>query len=77
VVDHVPEPAGCTFTHRWVLGGVAVQATGQLALTYLPAMNELFGTAPIPAAAWLRIFALALLASFVVAIDKRLRHSAL
>ncbi|MEP7192236.1 MAG: cation transporting ATPase C-terminal domain-containing protein, partial [Actinomycetota bacterium] len=65
------------FSNDWVLGGVTVQAAGELALTYLPAMNELFRTAPIPAEAWLRIIVLALLSSFVVAIDKRLRHSAL
>ncbi|HZW43029.1 MAG TPA: cation-transporting P-type ATPase [Dermatophilaceae bacterium] len=65
------------FSNRWILGGVAVQAAGQLAITYLPVMNELFRTAPIPSEAWLRILAVALLASFVVAVDKRLRHSAM
>jgi cation-transporting P-type ATPase F len=65
------------FSNHWILGGVAVQAAGQLAITYLPAMNTLFRTATIPAEAWLRILAVALLSSFVVAIDKRLRHSAM
>ncbi|MBE3074423.1 MAG: HAD-IC family P-type ATPase [Actinobacteria bacterium] len=65
------------FSNRWILGGVAVQAAGQLAITYLPAMNVLFRTAPIPAEAWLRILVVALLASLVVAVDKRLRHSAM
>jgi len=63
------------FSNRWILGGVGIQAVGQLAITYLPAMNTLFRTAPIPAEAWLRILAVALLASLVVAVDKRLRHS--
>ncbi len=63
------------FSNRWVLVGVACQAIGQLAITYLPAMNELFGTAPIPGAAWLRILAVALLASLVVGFDKRLRRT--
>jgi cation-transporting ATPase F len=63
--------------NRWMLGGVAIQTAAQLAITYLPAMNELFRTAPIPAEAWLRILAVALLASLVVAVDKRLRHSAM
>ena len=62
------------FSNRWILGGVAIQAAGQLAITYLPAMNTLFRTAPIPSDAWLRILAVALLASIVVAIDKRLRR---
>ena len=65
------------FSNRWMLGGVAVQAAGQFAITYLPVMNELFRTAPIPSEAWLRILAVALVASLVVAVDKRLRHSAM
>lgn len=62
------------FGNRWLLLGVAVQSAGQLALTYVPVMNELFHTAPISIDAWLRIFGLALLASLAVAIDKRLRR---
>ncbi len=65
------------FSNRLLLVGVAVQAAGQLALTYLSAMNTLFDTAPIPADAWLRILGVALAASVIVAIDKRLRRSAL
>ena len=38
------------FSNTWVLGGVAVQVVAQAAITYLPVMNQLFGTAPIPAA---------------------------
>jgi cation-transporting ATPase F len=64
------------FSNRWILGGVTVQAIGQLAITYIPAMNSMFHTAPIDAAAWLRIFALALLASIVVGTDKWLRRRA-
>ncbi len=62
------------FGNRWLLTGVAVQAAAQLALTYLPAMNALFHTAPIPVAAWLRIFAVAVAATAVVELDKRWRH---
>jgi len=60
-------------SNRWILGGVALQALGQLAITYLPAMNAVFATAPIVGDAWLRIGAVAVVASIVVAIDKRLR----
>ena len=63
------------FTNRWIIVGVAVQAVAQLAITYLPVMNELFRTAPIAPEAWLRILAVALLTSLVVAVDKRLRPS--
>ena len=62
------------FSNRWVLGGVTVQAAAQLAITYLPAMNSVFGTAPIDAGAWLRILAIATTAAVVVAIDKRVRR---
>ena len=62
------------FSNRWIIVGVATQAVGQLAITYLPAMNTMFGTAPIDAPAWLRIFAIASTTSVVVAIDKRLRR---
>jgi cation-transporting ATPase F len=64
------------FSNPWVTAGVTVQAVGQLAITYLPGMNTLFGTAPIGAGVWLRILAIAAAASIVVAIDKRLRRPA-
>ncbi len=64
-------------TNRWLLAGVTAQAVGQLAITYLPFMNQLFSTAPIPPEAWLRILGVALLASLVVAVDKKLRRSAM
>jgi magnesium-transporting ATPase (P-type) len=34
------------FSNRWVILGVSVQVVGQLAITYLPAMNAVFGTTP-------------------------------
>nr|NLI51721.1 HAD-IC family P-type ATPase [Propionibacterium sp.] len=61
------------FSNRWILGGVAVQALAQVAITYLPVMNRAFSTAPISCAAWLRILAAAVLVSLVVAVDKRVR----
>lgn len=63
------------FTNHWILAGVGVQALGQLAITYLPAMNTLFGTEPLGTGAWLRILAIAVAASLVVAADKRWRRS--
>jgi cation-transporting ATPase F len=62
------------FSNKWIIVGVTVQAIGQVTLTYLPAMNHLFHTAPISGQAWLRILAIAAAASIVVAIDKRLRQ---
>ncbi|WP_280459440.1 cation-transporting P-type ATPase [Nocardia carnea] len=60
-------------SNRWLIAGVALQALGQLAITYLPAMHAIFGTAPIGGRTWLYICAIALIVSFVVAADKRLR----
>ncbi len=59
------------FTNKWLLVGVAVQALGQLAFTYLPAMNTLFQTEPLGAQTWGRIFLVATVATLVVALDKR------
>lgn len=62
------------FTNRWIVVGVTAQLFGQLAITYLPAMNSVFATAPISAGAWLRICAVAGAISGVVAVDKLLRR---
>ena len=62
------------FSNRWIILGVTAQAIAQLAITYLPAMNAVFDTAPIGFGAWSRIFAIAVAAGVVVGIDKRLRR---
>ncbi|EID55061.1 cation-transporting P-type ATPase [Saccharomonospora xinjiangensis] len=62
------------FSNRWITVGATAQAIGQLAITYLPAMNTVFGTAPIGGGVWLRILAISGVAALVVAIDKRLRR---
>ena len=61
------------FTNRWLIVGVSVQAVAQLAITYLPAMNMVFQTAPLDAGAWLRIFGIAIGVSVAVAAEKWLR----
>jgi cation-transporting ATPase F len=63
------------FSNRWIIVGVTVQAFAQLAITYLPFLNRMFGTAPIGLAVWWRVFAVACAVSAVVAIDKRLRRA--
>ncbi|WP_205325893.1 HAD-IC family P-type ATPase [Glycomyces sp. YM15] len=65
------------FSNRWLIGGLAVQAVAQAAITYLPAMNGVFGTAPIGVDTWLRILLIAAGTSLVVAAEKRLRRSRL
>jgi cation-transporting ATPase F len=62
------------FSNRWVIGGVAVQVLAQIAITYVPAMNSVFGTAPIGVGAWARLLLVAAGGSLVVAVDKRIRR---
>lgn len=64
------------WSNRWIIFGVAAQAIAQLAITYLPAMNAVFATAPIGAPVWLRIFGVATVVSLVVAADKLVRRIA-
>ncbi|MCW2817067.1 MAG: ATPase, P-type (transporting), superfamily, subfamily [Nocardioides sp.] len=59
-------------TNRWVVGGVLLQVLLQAAFTYLPVMNDVFGTAPLEATAWLKIAGVTAVVSLVVAVDKGL-----
>ena len=45
----------------------------QMTFTYVPFMNEAFHSAPLDAAAWLRVIAVALVASLIVGFEKRVR----
>ncbi|NVN49800.1 HAD-IC family P-type ATPase [Mycolicibacterium hippocampi] len=61
------------FTNHWLIVGVATQAILQLAITYLPAMNTVFQTAPLDVGVWLRILAIAVVVSVAVGAEKWLR----
>ena len=61
------------FGNPWLIAGVVSQMLAQLAITYLPAMNTVFQTAPIGPGAWLRIVAIAAGISLVVGFEKWLR----
>ena len=58
------------FTNWWIIGGVVVQVGAQAALTYVPFMNQVFGTAPLEAGVWLRILLAVAVIAVVVAADK-------
>ncbi|HEX4977003.1 MAG TPA: HAD-IC family P-type ATPase, partial [Nocardioides sp.] len=58
-------------SNRWLVAGVALQWAAQLAITYLPVMNGLFGTAPLGSGSWGRILLVAVAAATVVGLDKR------
>jgi magnesium-transporting ATPase (P-type) len=62
------------FSNPWVWGGALGMLLLQLAFTYLPVFQQLFGTAPIGAQAWLEIAAVALVALLVIEGEKALRR---
>jgi cation-transporting ATPase F len=61
------------FSNRWLLAGVAAMIVAQMAFTYVPFMNEAFHSAPLDSAAWLRVLAVALVASLIVGFEKWVR----
>ena len=61
------------FTNHWLIVGVVVQAVAQLVITYLPAMNTVFQTAPLDIGGWLRIFGIAMVVSLAVGVEKWLQ----
>ena len=58
------------FSNRWILGGVALQIVGQLAITYFPPMQQVFQTTAISPGAWIRIWLVASIAAGTVSVDK-------
>jgi magnesium-transporting ATPase (P-type) len=62
------------FSNLWVWGGAASMLLLQLAFTYLPVFQQLFGTAPIGAQAWLEIAVVAVVALLVIEGEKALRR---
>ena len=62
------------FSNLWVWGGALSMLLLQLAFTYLPVFQQLFGTAPIGAQAWLEIAVVAVVALLVIEGEKALRR---
>jgi Ca2+-transporting ATPase len=62
------------FSNPWAVGGAVVMALIQLMYTYVPLMNTLFSSAPIPLALWLDVLAFGLFACVIVEIEKWLRR---
>uniref|UniRef100_Q477U8 ATPase, E1-E2 type n=1 Tax=Dechloromonas aromatica (strain RCB) TaxID=159087 RepID=Q477U8_DECAR len=60
------------FSNPWIWAGVGTMLCLQMALTYLPVMNQLFQTAPIGPTEWLEIVAVAFSCSLVIGIEKQL-----
>ncbi|MEW9900635.1 HAD-IC family P-type ATPase [Chitinivorax sp. PXF-14] len=70
LVDPVLSWRGLT-GNRMVLLAVGVLVLQQLAFTYLPVMNTLFGTAPLSLAHWWPIIGFGLLTLLVIEVEKR------
>ncbi|ACU91318.1 cation-transporting P-type ATPase [Desulfomicrobium baculatum] len=62
------------WTNPWVVGGFAIMVVLQLAFTYVPFMNVLFGSAPIGVLPWLKIIGVSILAFIVIEVEKWLRN---
>ena len=58
------------WSNPWFWGGIGAMLLLQAAFTWLPAMNQVFESAPIPIAAWLEIVAAAVAISAAVGLDK-------
>ena len=61
------------FSNRWLIIGVAVMTLLQILFTYLPVMNQLFGTAQIGITEWAWILTGGLVIYTVVGFEKWLR----
>ncbi len=61
-------------TNPILVGGVVVMIGLQMLFTYVPTMNRIFGTAPIPASSWLWIIGVAVVVHIVMEIEKWIRR---
>ena len=64
------------FSNRWLVFGVAVMVFLQVLFTYAPAMNQLFGTAPMEIVEWAWVLTGGFTIYSVVGIEKWLRRRA-
>jgi calcium-translocating P-type ATPase len=62
------------FSNRWLVLGVALMALLQVLFTYTPAMNAMFGSAPMTKVEWLWVLGGGLAIYTVVGIEKWLRY---
>jgi magnesium-transporting ATPase (P-type) len=62
------------FSNPWVYVGIGALLVLQLGFVYLPVMNGIFGSAPLPLVAWGEALLVALLVLPVIGAEKRLRR---
>lgn len=61
-------------SNRLVLAGAGTMTALQLLYTYLPGMNRLFGTAPVPAKSWIWVVAVALAIHVIIEVEKAVQR---
>ncbi|WP_028578129.1 cation-transporting P-type ATPase [Desulfomicrobium escambiense] len=61
------------WTNPWVTAGFVIMVVLQLAFTYVPFMNTLFGSAPIGVLPWVKIIAASLAAYLIIEAEKKIR----
>lgn len=61
------------FTNRWVLGGAGTMLALQMLFTYVPALNRMFGSAPIGPLSWALITAVGLAIYALIGFEKWLQ----
>ncbi|MFZ6029462.1 MAG: cation-transporting P-type ATPase [Chloroflexota bacterium] len=61
------------FSNPWAVGGAVLMVLIQLLFTYIPLMNRLFGSAPMPLFLWVDVVAVGLVAYAVIEAEKWLR----
>ncbi len=59
------------FSNPWLFVGVITMVALQLAFTYLPAMQHMFGTASLGITEWMLIMAVGMVIYTVVEIEKK------
>ncbi len=62
------------FSNPWAIAGAAGMLSLQAGFVYIPLMNALFHSAPLPASSWVWAFVVGLAAFGIVGLEKRLRH---
>lgn len=62
------------FTNKWIWVGIASTIFLQIAFTYLPFMNQIFGSAPLPLNAWWPVITLGVLISLLIGAVKWLEN---
>ncbi len=61
-------------SNPWAVGGAVLMILLQLLFTYVPVMNNLFGSAPIPFVLWLDVAAVGFAAYILIEIEKWFRR---